>query len=272
MTFAETKFAVVNGFDRSGTSMIARLLANHPDVELFFQPFNSTVLHRSQWEYWDHTRSNAEVEDFLTQLINGHVDRDFISSDWFERYSTTLEVVPGKLHVIKSTKLHFKVDWLTAKFPELKFYAILRDVRAVLCSLLRNDFYERWYGEAAYADLLRYVRKDEQLPDRLREAVESADSDLKKMAAIVGVRTEVMLRAVPRERVIRYGSVLNCPNDTLNGFTSTFGLADFNFAAGIGRDYNVIGKQFGGHDLWKTFFDVEQIRTIEQIVEGYWWA
>jgi hypothetical protein len=144
------RVAILCGFDRSGSSMVAKVLARHPQVECFFQPDNETVFHRTHFEHWPSDHRQPDAEAFFEKLLAGELDWGFIAADWFKRHSTSVKVKPGKLHLIKSTKLHMKVEWLAARFPRIPFYAVHRDPRAILCSLLRNDFYRTWYGESAF--------------------------------------------------------------------------------------------------------------------------
>lgn len=261
----KTQFLIINGFDRSGTSLIAKVLAKNPQIECIFQPFSSTIVHRTQWTYWESDFHCEPVEAFMKSLLDGHLDRSFIASDWFKNHSTTLEVVLDQLHVIKSTKLHFKAEWFQTKFPQIPFYAIARDPKGILCSLLRNDFYQKWYGEKAYQAIVDHVLQDDRISTTLREQVIQAQADLEKMAAIVAVRTDVMYRSIVRDHVVVYEDVLRDPNNALNKIVSDFGLNEFDFHPYLQDDYNIIGKSFQTFDLWRDFFDKDEAQKIDAI-------
>ncbi len=260
------RYVIVNGFDRSGTSMIARLLARHPDVELFFQPFSGTAVHRTQWEIWDESVEAPEVEAFLRGLSAGRLDRNFLSSDWFVNHSSVFEPRPGRLHVIKSTKLHFKIRWFRAHWPQTPIFGIYRDPRAVLCSLVRNDFHRTWYGERAFEAAERAIVSDPGLRKAYSRFLGPGRSDVERMALAVAARTHVMARDLPRDAWIRYEEVLRDPNGTLNRFLARFGCPEHDFSRHVAEDFNVVGKPFERADLWRDFFDSQTLERIEPIL------
>jgi hypothetical protein len=242
---APTQLAVLCGFDRSGSSMVARLVARHPEVECLFQPDNGTVLHRTQWERWAPEHRDAEAERFFAELIAGRLDRSFIRSDWFANHSSTTAIVPGRLHIVKSTKLHLKVDWLAARFPELPLFALVRDPMATLASLVDNDFHRTWYGARDFEALCALVASSPELPAPLRAAVLAADDDVSRMAAMIAVRTRLLVDAVPAARVLHHERIVADPDGELCRLVGHFGRPPFGFAAHAGEDFNVVGKPFG---------------------------
>ena len=262
-------YAILNGFDRSGTSMIAKVLGTHPGIEVIFQPFSRTVLHETQWEAWAPDRACPEVEDFLAGLLAGRLDRAFIRSDWFERHSSTTEPIPGRLHVIKSTKLHLKSAWFRARWPQLPFYGIYRDPRAVLGSLVRNGFHLSWYGPPAFEAAGRFLSSREDLDARYGGFLRRAETDVERMAVALAVRTEVMAEGLRGEDWIVYEEVVSDPNGALNAFLSRFGLEPWDFGAAMGRDYNVIGKPFKGRDVWRSVFSEADLKRLEPILFLY---
>ena len=153
------------GFDRSGSSMVAKLLGAHPGVNVLFQPFNSSEVHRAQWTIWPPEQPAPETEAFLRGLLEGRLDRSYVRSDWFWKHSTAHTVDPERVNLIKDTKLHFQVGWLAKRFPEIELFALWRDPRGILCSLLRNDFHRRWYGDDAFRELRDLVDASDALAE-----------------------------------------------------------------------------------------------------------
>jgi hypothetical protein len=245
--------------------MMVKVLAHHPDIECLFQPFSSTIVHDTEWTYWDPDERHPEVEAFLDGLQNGTIHRSFIASDWFENHSTAFEIRPGTTYVIKSTKLHFKADWLSTHYPSMPLYAIERRPQGILASLLRNEFYEDWYGEDAYQALLDYVETDDELSAELVGYVREADSNLEKMAVMVAVRTAVARRRIPSSRTLVYEKVLDNAEREFGKLTRPLELKPYPFGNHLDQDYNITGKQYRRCDLWKTYFDDEEKRTIGNI-------
>lgn len=230
--------------------MVARLLAEHPAVETLIQPFSSTEVHRTQWEIWDANHSAPGPEAFLKGLQAGQLDRSFIEADWFERFSTTDRLRPGTVHVIKETKLHFKLGWLRERFPAIPVFGLYRDLRGIVGSLVRNGFHETWYG-GAFEEVEPVVRADGPLAERYGGFFDTPPSPAVRMGVIVAVRTEVMARSLDPAMWIAYeGAVEDC-NTELGGVLQRLGLEPFDFRPSLDRDYNIVGRGYEGTDAWK---------------------
>jgi hypothetical protein len=263
-----TAVAVVVGFVRSGSSLVAKLLAKHPEVHCLFQPDSGTVIHRTQWEHWGADHHEPQAERFFGSLLEGRLDRDFLASKWFENHSSAHDVVQGALHVLKSTKLHLKVEWLRARFPELPVHAITRAPMAILTSLVRNDFHRTWYGGDHFDHCVRYLERAPTPMPRLLDVARRVETDAERMAVLIAARTEALLRAVPANRIVSYERILEDPNRELGAFVSRFGKAPFDFARYASDDYNVIGKPFEGQALHGEIFSPGELRRFETIFEA----
>lgn len=261
------KIAFLVGFDRSGSSMIAKLLARHPDINLIFHPFNSTEITTRQWEIWPPSRRAEKTESFLSGLLDGRIDKSYIASNWFYNHSSSHEIQPDKINLIKDTKFHFKTGWLKANFPRFDLYGIWRDPRAITCSLMRNNFNQTWYGKVSpemIADIIKNCPELEEYGKFLKKDL----SELERMALLIAIRTHIMMLEVPKDHWLFYEQVLDAPNQTLNEFTSRYQLPPFDFKSYINVDYNVSGKKFQSPDLWREFFSPDEIQRLNQIFES----
>lgn len=252
------------GFDRCGSSMISRVLAAHPQVELLFQPFNSTEIHRAQWRAWPPGERHPATERFLDRLLGGEIDRDYLASDWFDHHSSTDRVVPGALHLIKDTKVHFQLPWLHARFPEIPVWGIWRDPRAIVCSLMRNGFHRSWYGDIGVEQLRAMVERIPGLEPYAPMLREEA-GEHERMALVVALRTHRFVLDLPADRWLVYEEVVAEPNRALGGFLDGSGLEPFDFAPHLGRDLNVVGRPFEKSELWREFFSAEEIADLDRV-------
>ena len=256
--------AILVGFDRTGSSMIAKVLGMHPAINLIFQPFNSTIITKSQWEIWPEDYKEPETEVFLKQLLEGKIYKEYIRSDWFYNHSTSHDFEPGQLNLIKDTKLQFKIPWLQANFPEIKLFGIWRDPRAVLCSLVRNDFHKAWYGDID-KELIQAMIKSSELLSDYEQLVPADPDEVELMALAIALRTHFMVKTISPGNWVVYEQIMKDPDQCLNEFTSKFGLDRFEFSEWINTDYNIIGKPFQERDLWKTFFPENVLNSINNI-------
>lgn len=252
------------GFDRSGSSMVAKMLGRHPGVNLLFQPFNSTEVHRAQWSIWPPDRHVPVTEAFLQGLLEEKLDLGYLASDWFARHSSSDRVEPEGVNLIKDTKLHFQIEWLKQKFPAIEIVGLWRDPRGVLCSLMRNDFYRRWYGDASFRKISALVGARPELA-KFRAPRDAADSDTRKMALIVAVRTDHLFRHLDAGSRLEYEAILEDADGVLNGLVGRWGLEPFSFQPHLGEDYNIIGKPFEAADLWREFFPRSELAYLDDL-------
>jgi len=260
------QLVILNGFDRCGSSFVGGLLSRHPRINYFFQPFSSTEMHRTQYEIWDGNRAAPATESFLRALLAGAVQEDYIAADWFARFSEFDLADPQRIGVVKDTKLHTKVGWLKHHFPQVRFYGIWRDPRAILCSLVRNGFHTRWYGEPAYLDTVALIAREPRLAAFSEFACDCRDA-VEKMALVVAVRTAAMAAELPAERWLVYEQVQEDPDRHLNAFCRRLGLSRHAFSEHVERDYNVSGLPFRGAQLWREYFARRELCRINRIFQ-----
>jgi len=121
------KLIFIVGVPRSGTTWLWGLLSSHPDVVPLvredFDPEKPSVV--------EGKRVTSETGAFL------RYSEDYIQKVIAQKASAN----PGKVFVEK-TPLHLrKLDRIMAIFPEAKVIHVLRDPRAVICSMMKSTFY-----------------------------------------------------------------------------------------------------------------------------------
>ena len=261
------KLLILNGFDRSGTSYIGGLLAQHPEVNYFFQPFSSTEVHKTQFEVWGKGYSAPDSERFLRAIQNGVVDSEFITSDWFDRYSSYSFDVNRKVCLIKDTKLHAKIGWLKGAFPDTTVYGIWRDPRAILYSLLRNEFHIKWYGEPALKKTAEMIRAEPGL-ECFMEYIERPLSPEAQMALIIAARTRLMLLGLNHDEWLSYEHITVNPDSGLNNLCERLGMSEYDFSKLRDRDYNVTGLPYQHKDLWQSQLSKSVLSHVQPIFDS----
>jgi len=236
---SEPSAVIINGFDRSGTSAIVRTLAQHPEIEIFMQPFNSGPIRRRMNEIWDERVADAADIRFFRGLEARRIERDYIASHWFERDSTTTTFLPGRLHVIKTTINHLAVRWIRDAFPALDQWAIWREPIDILASLIRNGFDEAWYA-GAFEELVPTVRADPWLEARFARLIEAAAHPHARTAFVIATRNAFLMRHTEPDRILRFEDFVRLGPGSLKVFSERYGLAPCEFVAA--GDLNIIGK------------------------------
>lgn len=239
-----TKTVLLNGFDRCGSSMISRMLAEHPEIELIFQPFNSTNIRRRMYEMWDDGTAEPQDIRFLDGMRRGRLAEDYIVSHWHANFSSTRVMVPGHLHVVKTTLNHLTARWMRERFSEIGMWAIWRDPLAILSSVLRNGFFADWYGEGAVHAMAVTAREHPTEFGAYSELAPDLRSDWQKTAYLIGARSYFLFRHVAPEDILVYERVRSDPSAELGRLVERFDLAPFDFSGLVRRDYNVVGEGF----------------------------
>ncbi|MGF1583594.1 MAG: hypothetical protein ACFCD0_30115 [Gemmataceae bacterium] len=241
------------GFDRSGTSFIAGAIERHPQVRYFCQPDNSAALHRAQWEYWEVGGGDEASNRFLRELSAGRIDREYVVSDWFKKYGCGLyELRPDGINLVKTTKVHFKVRWLQ-QHHNIKVMAVIRDPRATIASLVRNDFHTRWYAMKDF-EATRAVVESGKLPETGLDLTPPDPSDwLRGISYLLLVRTAVLCADLgwDENSFVNYEMACQDPSTYL---CERMGLPRHDLVTTPKQDFNIIGRSFeseykGWHDL-----------------------
>lgn len=254
---------IINGFDRSGTSAITRVLANHPLVTLIMQPFNSGVLRDKMYEEFQATTDN-EVYKLLEGFVAGEIREEYIHSHWYYEYSSSKEFEANKLHIIKTTINHFAQKWMMENFKSIDVWGIWRNPMDIVSSIINNGFYSMWY-EDAIEKITPTVYKVGLL-NCFSDFLKELDTDIKKTAFLLSVRSYYFFYYMKGERIIEYEKFNEDPN-YLNAFYSHYGLYEIDLSPYSKMDLNIIGsrnnKEFEVSESELDFMD----RIFEPLIE-----
>lgn len=234
---------ILNGFDRSGTSAIARTLACHPDMELIMQPFNSGSIRQKLHHIIDDQNATDADYEFFSALERGELLTSYINSHWHDKYSTVRELTPGKIHIIKTTQNHLAVEWAQRHFPDLEHWGIWREPMAILASLVRNGFHITWYSNT-YPTLLETVMNNTSLRHIYYPLSKKIDNPVREMAYIISVRTWFYFSNISKDKVLHYNAFTEDSNEELSKVLDYFSLSPHDFSAAFRRDLNIVGKQY----------------------------
>jgi len=255
---------ILNGFDRCGSSAIARTLARHPGVELIFQPFNSGNIRRILYEIMSAENARPEDYQFFSMLQQGRLETSYIKSQWHEKHSTTLEFKPGQLHVVKTTLNHFTVTWVAENFPLLEQWGIWRDPLDILASITRNNFFDRWYTDAL-DQIVPSVRGAQSLSEPFEKFIHRLDNPIAVTAFLISVRSFYFFSHISADKVIVYEEFVADANRALKSFATYFGLPPFDFQHGAKNDLNVMGKKFDPESTHHDVLSATDIQFVEEV-------
>jgi hypothetical protein len=256
-----SRFVIINGFDRSGTSAISRTIASHLETELIMQPFNSGFIRREMYKVLDEEDKCSEVFRFFSDLEKNRLNNELIKSHWHFEHSSTLEFVPGKLHVIKTTINHLAQRWMKHNFPSIDVWGIWREPIDVVASIIRNGFYGEWYVNGI-AEILPTIEKEEFLREVYWSFTDELNSEVKKTAFLLAVRSHFFMKYLDADKLLVYEEFRNNPS-YLNMFTNHYGLAAKSFEESAKKDLNIIGQLMAEYKGY--IFSTDDLEFMEKI-------
>lgn len=235
---------ILNGFDRCGSSVIATALATHPLIELLYHPFNSGSIREKMYQIMADDIASSEDVRFFVELENKQLWKDYIVSPWFEKYSTTQDFIPGKLHVLKTTLNHLTVRWIHKRFPRIEVWGIWRDPFDILASLVRNAFYAQWYTDAL-PQIAETLKINSEFPPLFANCLKHiGDSEVKALAVLIATRSYFFFNYLERDKLINYENFKVDPNTELNKISRYFEIEKYSVDTLMDEDHNIVGLSY----------------------------
>ncbi|RMG78390.1 MAG: hypothetical protein D6707_09915 [Bacteroidetes bacterium] len=256
---------ILHSFDRSGSSAIARTLSTHPDIELIFQPFNSSSLRTKMYQILSDEIITDEEKKFFELLNRNQLYEEFIVSEWHKKHSTTHEIKENKLNIIKTTINHFSVKWINDTYPNIHQWAIWRNPFEILQSILDNNFQKKWYSDALH-NLIPTVKSNELLAHNFGNI--SPKNEVEITAYLIAVRNFFLFYHIEDNKIIDYQMFKSNPNKELSKILAAYNLKDYNFSQSAKNDLNVIGKSFNRKQ--KKALLPADIKSAEKIFLPLW--
>lgn len=144
---------------RSGSTLVQRVLAAHPEVETvaepwIFLPHAYALREEGVAAEYTHPIAARAVREFVGRLPGGESTyRQALAAfvqDLYERAAPG----PGRYFVDKTPRYHFVVDELFATFPDARFVFLWRNPLAVVASIVETWCAGRWNVDRWRADLM----------------------------------------------------------------------------------------------------------------------
>lgn len=262
-------FILINSFDRSGSSFTAKLLAKHPKIECLFQPFNGSIFRREMYKVWDKDFESLDGKELFDAVLNGNFNDGTIKSHWFFKHSTCTNLSKDKLHLIKTTNLHFKIKWILNNYPNVETWALIRNPLGILASLVRNGQHEAWYGGSTFNEILNVYKQLDFYDEKIYHKMMETSDSVEQMAYIISILNTKMLKDTPEKHVLKYENLLENANTEFSKLLVGENIPGFDFSLFVGEDFNIIGKKFEGFNKHIKSFPKEKLKKYTEIFQYF---
>lgn len=163
--FLGDQLVFIVGSQRSGTTILERLLAKHPALEHWYEPYFVWDYHLGHGE--DDHRSTAQATPAVTEFLRGEFERFWRASG-------------AELIIEKSPEHCFRIPFVDQIFPAARWIHIYRDGRDATLSIQKE-----WATRAALVegrslkDLIALIRITLARQPRLRNKIQLLNYELK---------------------------------------------------------------------------------------------
>lgn len=148
----EIKPIFIFSLPRSGSTLLQRILGNHPMIHTVAEPwfllpiFESLAGNNSYTEYSSYNSSIA-IHEFIGNLPNSHLDLyKEINQFTLSIYTKIIEnqKVSAKYFIDKTPRYHLIIDQIHKTFPDAKFIYLLRNPLSIISSMIGTDPKNYW--------------------------------------------------------------------------------------------------------------------------------
>lgn len=265
---------VLDGMGRSGTSLLARLMAKMLEPNAFtyyYEPFH-------------HPTPVGEFGGWKEML--GRVLLPSDADSELEDYLKRIEVAAGGDVFWKEIRLALKQDWLLAQFPSLRLVHITRDIMGVLSSHRREGAPE-WMVEHRRiwaVALKKWTEQRKRLEEKGVILPESFDriadlSDIDQYALIWSLNESFVQKLnSPRLLRIRYEDLCSEPGDALRQISNFVEIVmNESMELGLQREMQISNEGVDPSgpwqaqssvdmlEIWKKRLSIEDIKAIERV-------
>jgi hypothetical protein len=117
---------------RAGSTLLAHLLGNHPDIHAPAEPWIMLALQQFGKIRTDHQYGAGHVQEALQQSFDPK--RDFLIAEFAKLYFTAMLPEEKCVFLDKTPRYYWIVDWLYDLFPKARFLVLHRNPLDVLAS------------------------------------------------------------------------------------------------------------------------------------------
>ncbi|MHC2247665.1 nodulation protein NoeE [Bradyrhizobium elkanii] len=259
------------GLPRSGTTLLAHLLQQHPEITAPPEPWLMLALEAFGRVDHRHPAGTSLIETATSEFL-GRIDRAAVSRAFADAaYGAYLSSAGKRIIVDKTPRYWMVLDYLDLLYPEAPHILLMRNPYAIAASLKSTwgvplqAKSSRSVSLSSLADLML------RLPDVIASSLADLVLGLPKLAAHRDRRQTMVvqyerLAACPEEEIQRLIAGLGCdPKDT--AATST-ARADYLHSSSFG-DRKILERRTVDEksvDAWQVQLSVEEMQTITDLI------
>ncbi|TKV73879.1 sulfotransferase [Bradyrhizobium elkanii] len=265
------KVCFLLGLPRSGTTLLAHLLQQHPEITAPPEPWLMLALEAFGRVDHRHPAGTSLIETATSEFL-GRIDRAAVSRAFADAaYGAYLSSAGKRIIVDKTPRYWMVLDYLDLLYPEAPHILLMRNPYAIAASLKST------WGVPLQAESSRSVSVSSlanlmlRVPDVITSSLADLVLGLPKLAAHRDRRQTMVvqyerLAACPDEEIQRLIAGLGCdPKDTASTSTAR---ADYLHSSSFG-DRKILERRTVDEksvDAWQVQLGVEEMQTITDLI------
>ncbi|WP_407151267.1 sulfotransferase family protein [Bradyrhizobium sp. ORS 86] len=258
------------GLPRSGTTLLAHLLQQHPDIAAPPEPWLMLALEAFGRLRHGHPAGSSLIEAAASEFL-GRIDRNMVSRAFADAAYGQYLAAAGKRIIIDKTPRYWMVlEFLDALYPDAPQILLMRNPYAIAASLKST------WGIPLQAENTRSVSVSSlaDLMLRLPDGIASALADL-----VLGLPRLAAHRARLQTQVVQYELLVARPEQEIQRLVAGLGCEPISIGATMEQAGYLLSSSFGDRKIlerrtidggsvhaWQAQLSIEEMQTVTDLV------
>jgi hypothetical protein len=189
---------------RSGSTLLQRILGNHPNIHTVSEPWLllpllNAVSNNNLYAEYSHYDASIAINEFACHLPRGKIDiyKEIRNSviNLYQKICSS-QKPKAKYFLDKTPRYHLILDDIHRTFPDGKFIYLFRNPLSIVSSLLQTDPKGRWnlyfYNIDLFIGLQNLINSFEKHAPKshflkYEHLIENPDGELKNLSSYLGI-------------------------------------------------------------------------------------
>ena len=145
-------------------------------------------------------------------------------------------------------------------------WGIWRNPYDIVASIIRNDFYRRWYV-GGLEEISNTIINHQHLKALFSDFIDQANSEATILGLLVAARNYHFFYHLQPFKCIDFEKFIINPNLAFRGLCEHFDLRNFDFTSQMPGSFNIIGKAFERNKDHKSELSKPDLKMLDKIFQ-----